>query len=198
VAAAIDPDCEQTWVQEAQTDPRAFEQLYNHYFPRLYAYVSYRVGSKQETEDLVADTFLKAVEGMKRGRFHYRHEGSFAAWLFRIAHNTISDYQRHNRRRDEPLTLDDMPNLRSSTLLPDDVVLRQEQFAHLRSLIATLSPRRQEIITLKFFAGLQNRVIAGVLGLDERTVASHLCRALEDLHRKYLEEPVPPPMENRK
>ncbi|HET7078316.1 MAG TPA: sigma-70 region 4 domain-containing protein, partial [Chloroflexia bacterium] len=68
-------------------------------------------------------------------------------------------------------------------------------FADLHRLIATLSPRRREVITLKFFGGLQNREIAAVLGLDERTVASHLCRALEDLYARYtrLEDKVSNP-----
>jgi DNA-directed RNA polymerase specialized sigma24 family protein len=44
-----------------------------------------------------------------------------------------------------------------------------------------LSPRRQEVVTLRFYGGLRNREIARVLGLDERTVAAHLCRAIQDL-----------------
>jgi DNA-directed RNA polymerase specialized sigma24 family protein len=71
-----------------------------------------------------------------------------------------------------------------------------EQFLNLRCLIGTLSPRRQEIITLKFFGGLRNREIALMLALDERTVASHLCRGLEDLHRKLANEVVQPNKEN--
>jgi DNA-directed RNA polymerase specialized sigma24 family protein len=39
---------------------------------------------------------------------------------------------------------------------------------------------------LKFYGGLRNSEIAAVLGLDERSVASHLCRALDDLHRSYV------------
>jgi DNA-binding NarL/FixJ family response regulator len=39
---------------------------------------------------------------------------------------------------------------------------------------------------LKFFGGLRNNEIAQVLGIDERTVASHLCRGLEDLHCRYV------------
>ena len=73
-------------------------------------------------------------------------------------------------------------------MLPENVLLQKEQLAHMRGMLATLSPRRQEVLTLKFFGELQNWEIAKVLGLDERTVASHLCRGLEDLHRKYSEE----------
>jgi len=183
---ATGTDCERTWVEEALRDARAFERLYNLYFPRVYAYVSYRVGRVQDTEDLVADTFLKAVTGLRK--FQWRREGSFASWLFRIAHNAVTDYYRQIGRCDEPLPLDDLPQLVSGTLRPEDMVLQNEKFAHLRHLIATLPPRRQEVITLKFFGELRNSEIAGVLGLDERTVASHLCRGIEDLHRKYLDE----------
>ena len=58
-------------------------------------------------------------------------------------------------------------------------------FAHLRRLVEELPPRRREVISLKYFGGLQNREIAAVLGLDERTVASNLSRALNDLEGKY-------------
>ncbi len=56
---ANEADREQAWVEEAVRDPLAFERLYNLYFPRIYAYVCYRVGRAQDGEDLVADTFLK-------------------------------------------------------------------------------------------------------------------------------------------
>lgn len=182
----LDPEQERTLVEKARREPATFQELYNHYFPKVYAYVNYRVGRVQDAEDLVAETFLRVVEEI--GHFEWQYEGSFAAWLFRIAHNSISDFYRRSRRWGEPLSLEELPELQTSTLLPEDVVLQKEKFAHLRRLISTLSPRRQEVITLKFFGGLRNQEIAEVLGLDERTVASHLCRGLEDLHRKYVDE----------
>ena len=182
----LDSKQERTLVKKAQRDPTAFQELYNYYFPRVYAYVIYRVGRVQDTEDLVADTFLKVIERLDE--FQWRGEGSFAAWLFRIAHNLVSDFYRRGRGPEESVPLEELPELASSTLLPADAVLQKEKFAYLRRLIGTLSPRRQEIIALKFFGGLRNKEIAVLLELDERTVASHLCRGLEDLHRKYVNE----------
>ncbi len=180
---ALDLDDEQLWVEQAQRDRQAFTRLYDCYFPRLYAYVSYRVGRVQDTEDLVAETFLKAVEGIKR--FEWRHEGSFAAWLFRIAHNLLTDRYRQPRYSEPTIPLEDLPQLRANNLLPDEIVLQKEKFAQLRAALASLAPRRREVITLKFFGGLRNREIAIVLGLDERTIASHLQRGLQDLNRKF-------------
>jgi RNA polymerase sigma-70 factor (ECF subfamily) len=188
MSATLDPSDEQRLIEQARCDPPAFGQVYQHYFPRLYAYVWYRVGTTPETEDLVADIFLKVVAALRAGRFEWRHAGSFAAWLFRVAHNSVRDYRRDHQRGMPPLPLDAVADLPARTPLPEEGVLQQEEVAVLRRLLATLSPRRQEVITLKFFAGLRNTEIATVLGLDERTVASHLSRGLADLHSKFLAE----------
>ena len=181
---ALEPDCERTLIEAVPNDPRAFEHLYNHYLPRLYAYTYYRVGATQDSEDLVADIFTQAVAAMKNGQFHWRREGSFAAWLFRIAHNRLHEYRR--KKRGESLVhFDELSLVRSNYPLPEEVLLQKEQFAQLHRLILTLSPRREEVISLKFFGQLHNSEIALILGLDERTVASHLSRGLQDLYRKY-------------
>jgi RNA polymerase sigma-70 factor (ECF subfamily) len=178
---------EQGLVEQAPHSPQAFEQLYDYYFPKLYAYVSYRVGRARDAEDLTAAVFLKVVEEIDR--FEWRHDNAFAAWLFRIAHNSVSNFHRDHGTGDgsdrDPLVLDDLPDIPSDALLPADLVERQELFAYLHRLVAGLSPRRREVVSLRYFAGLQNREIALVLGLDERTVASHLSRALDDLQNRY-------------
>ncbi len=138
----------------------------------------------QEAEDITSDVFLKVIE--KLSEFEWRGEGSFAAWIFRLAHDRVADFYRQDRRVGPNLSLDELPDLRANDLLPAEIILQKEKFAYLQDLITTLSPRRQEIITLKFFGGLRNNQIAEVLGLDERTVAAHLCRGLEDLHQRYI------------
>lgn len=159
-------------------NPDSFQRLYHHYFPRVFAYVAYRIGTKQEAEDLTATIFMKVIESLSR--FEYRGTGSFATWLFRIAHNEVQQFYRLLQRR-ATVPLDDLPEIASAESLPDEAFARKEQFVRLREALLTLSPRRQEIITLRFFGGLRNQEIATVLALDERTVASHLYRGLEDL-----------------
>ncbi len=170
-------------LEQIDRKPDAFRALYRHYFPRVYAYVAYRVASIQDAEDLTSEIFLKVVESVRQ--FEYRGAGSFAAWVFRIAANTVQQFYRADQR---PADLDMITELASSEPLPDEAFSLDERFARLRSAIQTLSPRRQEIVTLRFFGGLRNQEIAAVLDLDERTVASHLCRALEDLQRRVQEE----------
>jgi RNA polymerase sigma-70 factor (ECF subfamily) len=178
----VDAETEKTLIHHAQRgEPDAIRQLYRAYFDKVYGYIAYRVGRAQDAEDLVSDTFLRAIENL--GNFEFRGGGSFAAWLFRIAINAVNTFYRP--REPEYLSIDSVPLIESSELPPDLALLQKEKFALLHHLIGTLSPRRRDIITLRFFGGLRNRDIAETLGLDERTVASHLCRGLEDLQRKY-------------
>ena len=178
------PDQERECVRQARIDPRAFAPIYDHYFPRVYAYVHYRVYDRQDAEDIIADVFFKAIRNLKR--FKWRNTHSFAAWLFRIAHNLVMDYCRQRRRAGLSLEpVDSLIETVDQTPLPEDALAQQEAFQQMRALIVTLSPRRQEVVTLRFYGGLRNCEIARVLGLSERTVAAHLCRALQDLECRY-------------
>jgi RNA polymerase sigma-70 factor (ECF subfamily) len=170
-------DSEQRLIRQARDNPEHFRELYRAYFPKVYAYVAYHVAYANDAEDVVSEVFLKAMKGI--GQF--RGE-SFAAWLFGIARNAISTFYRRNGHASLDALADE---LHADTPTPDVLVMQAETREEMLRLIGTLSPRRQEVITLKFFGGLRNQEIAEVLGLDERSVASHLCRALRDLHERY-------------
>jgi RNA polymerase sigma-70 factor (ECF subfamily) len=169
-------------LQVASHQPEAFRRLYRHYYPRVFGYIAARVGRRQDAEDIAATVFMRVVSALPK--FDYRGPGSFAGWVFRIASNEVTQFYRSQKSAAD-VPLDDLPELSANALTPDDALSRKELFRHLRAQIKTLSPRRQEVVTLRFFAGLRNQEIAVALGLDERTVASHLTRALDDLKRKF-------------
>jgi RNA polymerase sigma-70 factor (ECF subfamily) len=179
---ALDAEREHQLLKLSLSNPDAFREIYRFYFPRVYAYVASRVDSRKDAEDVVSDTFLDVVRSLRS--FQYRGAGSFSAWVFRIAHNRVYQFYQ---RPPENLLLDDLPEMHSPDPLPDSQFLYREQRDNLHALIAALSPRRQEIIRLRYFGGLNNREIAEALDLDEHTIASHLSRALTDLQRKAQE-----------
>jgi RNA polymerase sigma-70 factor (ECF subfamily) len=67
--------------------------------------------------------------------------------------------------------------------------LHREVSADVLRLIEELSPRKQEVVLLRYFGGLQNKEIAAVLDLDERTISAHLSRALSELQEKLEKDP---------
>jgi RNA polymerase sigma-70 factor (ECF subfamily) len=179
-------------VEGAKSDPGEFARLYGVYFPRVYGYVAMRVGSTESTEDVVSEVFFKLMQGLPS--FQWRDENSFSAWVFRIAHNATVSYWRKIRRNKEWEDWSEgnlgMDLLQDKELMPEEQMLKKEQSEQMRRLVGRLPQRRQEAITLRFFGELQNREIASILGLDEHTVASHICRGLKDLHKLWVEDEV--------
>ncbi|MEL6307150.1 MAG: sigma-70 family RNA polymerase sigma factor [Chloroflexota bacterium] len=177
-------DDEERALISALPDKVAFQTLYRAYFERVFGYIAYRVGRRQDAEDITADVFMRVLR--KVHTFEYRGAGSFAAWIFQIARNQVAQFYRYaDRQPDSLIPLDALPHMQGDNLLPDEALMRKETFARLQGAIASLSERRQEVVTLRFYGGLSNQEIAHVLDLDERTVASHLSRAIDDLQRTY-------------
>ena len=86
---------ERLLIEAAQRDPACFADLYEINFERVYAYVVRRVENRTETEDITSEVFHQALANLKK--FEWRGI-PFAAWLFRIAANLISDrWQRSGR-----------------------------------------------------------------------------------------------------
>jgi RNA polymerase sigma-70 factor (ECF subfamily) len=182
---SIDQEDEGELVLLATTNTDAFRTLYRRYAPRVYGYIASRVDSIQDAEDLTAETFVKVLKSLRQ--FEYRGDGSFAAWIFRIALNQIMAFHRRSPLKTQ--SLEAHPSLPSAQPAPEEWLSQQERADRVRGMLTMLSPRRQEIITLRFYGGLRNQEIAVVLGLNERSVAAHLSRALADLQRRYRRDP---------
>lgn len=155
-----------------EREVQSFEQIYETYFHRIYAFVSSRLESQKDAEDVVADIFLKAMQ-----RFTQFRGENLSSWIFTIAHNTVQDIYRKRK----PLLLELEGDVIVDTETPEEILLTNERRTEILEHIQALSSRRQEVITLKFYAELRNQEIAEVLGINEQSVASHLHRALTDL-----------------
>ena len=134
---------ERLLIEAAQQDTARFAELYECHFERVYAYIVRRVGNRAETEDLTAEVFHQALANLKR--FEWRGI-PFAAWLFRIAANLISD--RWQRTAREPLSDDtaDVESLPGKTGAIEEV----ERRATLFRLVDTLPAEQRRVVVLRF------------------------------------------------
>ncbi|MGH2963089.1 MAG: RNA polymerase sigma factor, partial [Solirubrobacterales bacterium] len=107
------------------------------------------------------------------------------AWLFGIARNAALDELRRRRRHTE-LASDPADQAAQSPEHGADTALRR---AALRSALEALKPREHELVALKFFAGLSNSEIAGVIGVSESNAGTRLHRVIEKL-RRACDEPA--------
>ena len=168
---------ERALVVRATAEPAAFAAIYDHYFPRVYNYVRYRVGDADVADDLTAQIFERTL--MRIGDYR-ADRGSFAAWLFAIARNAINDHLRAQGRR-RWLSLELLRHQASTKPQPEEIVVRDETRAELLAALARLTDRERDLIALKFAAGLTNRRIAELTGLSESNVGVILYRAARRL-----------------
>lgn len=147
-------------VAQAAAEPAAFVAIYDHYFPRAYNYVRYRVRDAETADDITAQVFGRALVSMGS----YRPDRApFAAWLFAIARNAVNDHLRDQRRR-HWLSLEVLRGRASAGSQPEEIAIHGETRAELLAAVARLSDRERDLIALKFAAGLTNRRIAELTG----------------------------------
>ena len=160
-----------------------FGRLYEQYLPRIFQYVSYRVGDRTTAEDLTSDIFNKALTNFTR---YDSRKASFSTWIFSIARNTLIDYYRGRSREQKLQEEADLGVLPFSTS-PEEEASRSEEVHKLRDCLSLLNPNEQELISLKFSSEMTNREISQITGLSESNVGTILCRAVRKLRDSFLE-----------
>jgi RNA polymerase sigma-70 factor (ECF subfamily) len=158
-------------------DQKAISELYKRHVQSIYRYIYYRVGDVNVAEDLTADVFLRALEGLEG--FTYRGI-PFSAWLHRIAQARVTDYFRQQARR-ELLPLDERLVATEKGL--QAMLEARLDHEELQSAIAQLTTDQQQVIILKFVEGLSNAEVARILSKSEGAVKSLQHRALNSLQR---------------
>lgn len=161
----------------AQSEPVAFAGIYDHYFPDVYKYILYRVRDVETADDLTAQTFERALRDLRE--FDARR-GAFGAWLFGVTRNVVNSHYRKQKRA-QWLPLDWLQFHQSSEPGPEESTAINETTASLLEALSRLGERERDLIGLKFAAGLNNRQIAGVTGLNEGNVSIILYRAIRRL-----------------
>ncbi|MBC7226515.1 MAG: sigma-70 family RNA polymerase sigma factor [Thermoflexales bacterium] len=172
------PSDERELVERAKRDPEAFGLLYERYVAQIYRYLYYRTGNPQDAEDLTARTFYRALEHLPR----YQERGlPFTAWLYRIAHNIVVNWQRDRRRR--PVIALDQVVTRTTGSDPQEILEEEEERERLMRALRALAPDRQELLILKFVEGMSNAQIGAIMGRSEGAVKSLYHRTLLELKR---------------
>ena len=166
-----DRDSERLRIEAAQQDPRRFGELYEEHFERIYAYVVRRVRDRVAAQDVTAEVFQQALANL--GRYEWRGI-PFAAWLYRIAANAITDHLQRTARQE------------SAEPEPEDgpaasEIDRIEQRAMLYRSVGRLPADQRRVIVMRFAEEKSIREIAGELGKSEGAIKQLQFRGIQNL-----------------
>ncbi len=195
-------DNERHIVEQARTDPEAFGAIFNEYYPKILAYTIRRTGNVAAAEEIVSETFTKALRNLSR----YKWQGiSIEAWLFRIAINEMRMYFRGNNAT---ASLDELYlqegfepqsdyDLAGEAAEAQDRLERHEQFIRARNILNKLPSHYQDALLLRFMEQKKVSEIAQILGKKEGTIKSLLSRGLARLRTELDKKPLQPTKRNR-
>ncbi len=154
-----------------------WDEIYQSMLPHLFNYFLYRTGDEAIAQDLSGTTFERAWSN----KLHYRAVlASVQAWMFGIARNVFREYLRELRRNASTVVPFEPENLQSDHFDRD----RTDTKILLKRFLGVLPEKEQELVALKYGAGLNNREIAKLLHLSESNVGTRLFRTVESLRKK--------------
>jgi RNA polymerase sigma-70 factor (ECF subfamily) len=159
---------ERLLIEAAQKDASRFAELYEANFHRVYAFVSRRVGNRQEAQDLTSEVFHRALANLKR--FEWRG-APFAAWLYRMAANAVADHY-HEKAREGEFPAEE---------ISDDAMADAERRASLAQCVDRLPTEQRRVIVKRFIEQRSIREIAEDLGKTEGAIKQLQWRAMQNL-----------------
>jgi len=177
-----EPDPQHTARRAAQRDTEAFAELYHANLNAVYRFVFFKVGDSALAEDLTADVFAKAWEGIDR--FQWR-DLPFQHWLLRIARNVVVDHWRSHRRF--ITSIDGRYDVISDVESPEDAVARDNEVDGLRRSLTELPDDQRDVLILRFIEGFSHADAARVMGKSTVAVRQIQVRALRALRRVMYE-----------
>ena len=137
---------------------------------KLLSYAQSLIGDRDQARDFVQETFLRLMK-----QDPVQLNGRVTPWLYRVCRNLVIDHQRKERR---------MMHLASEPIAeqtPHHVIERKDLSQHVLSCVAQLPANQQEVVRLKFQAGMSYKEIAEVMGLSPSNVGFLLHTAISAL-----------------
>lgn len=155
------------------------EQIYKLYSQQLYLYIYSLCRNTALAEDLLQETFLKAILSLPDSNKNVR------AWLYMVARNLYFDRLKYEKRITREADMEQLKDLSSNQ--PLDRIIKDEQNKLLYQALNVLDDRKREILELQYFGGLSQQEIAQIMHLKPNNIRVLALRARREI-KLWMEE----------
>lgn len=156
--------------------------IYEEHSPGIYRYAIRLLGDKTTAEDCVSETFSRYLQAIRKGGGPTEN---LRAYLYRVAHNWITDFYRRQPLPEVPLEIDGQIEPGSNPAMMVSEAMERER---VRVALLRLPSEQQQIIQLRFLENWSHEEVAQVLGKTADATRSMQYRALGSLRRMLIEE----------
>jgi RNA polymerase sigma-70 factor, ECF subfamily len=165
----------------APLDKSTLSELYERHSPGLFRYAVRLLGDSDLAEECVAETFSRLLQALQKGSGPLDNA---QAYLYRIAHNWVTDYYR-SRRPDDPLNYELPGDAQENPAAVADGNLEREK---VRQALLNLPPEQRQVIMLRFFEEWPHTEVAQLLGKTPEATRALQSRALAALRAMLVRE----------
>jgi RNA polymerase sigma factor (sigma-70 family) len=167
-----------------------FEELAMPLFDSLYNFARWLMHNQDDAEDLVQETYLKAL----RSFASFQPGTNFRAWMFRILKNTfLSSCSKLERRMTVAMdSEEDGPELAVENETPETILMNRSNFQLVQSAIDDLPVHHRETLLLCEVEEMSYQEIAETLSIPIGTVMSRLARARKAVRKSLASSPSAP------
>lgn len=158
-------------------DSGAFASLYDLYFDKIYRFIFYKVGHKENAEDLCSQTFTKAIENIKQLKTDQLY---FSAWLYKIARNTVIDYHRSKKEN-----LELAQDIYQENYMEEKISAKID-WEKISAKIENLPEEKKEMITMRLWDNLSYKEISQILGKSEASIKMSFSRTIKQLRESLV------------
>ncbi|MBI4979722.1 MAG: sigma-70 family RNA polymerase sigma factor [Spirochaetes bacterium] len=151
-----------------------FGDIYESHFQRIYAYVYRKTMHRETAEDIVSETFMKALHGMST---FDPSKGSVQSWLYRIATNAVIDFYRKKK-----IHAADVWDIPSGEDIETDAVNRHCLDA-VKRYLGTVPQKKRDIVIMRVWEDMSFREIAESMQENEAQVKMTFYRTIQQLKK---------------
>jgi RNA polymerase sigma-70 factor, ECF subfamily len=158
-------------------EKEALAEIFDCHNAGIFRYAMRLLGDVELARECMSETFSRFLSALRSGS---GPKDYLQAYLYRIAHNWITDYYRSKTPPSLPLD----PELRADPAKePHQAVVEEMELQQVRSALALLTPDQRQVIMLKYLEDWENEEIAQALNKPVGAVKSLQHRAIEALRR---------------
>jgi RNA polymerase sigma-70 factor (ECF subfamily) len=170
---------EEQVIERSKKDPRAFGELYEKYFDRIFNYIYRQTDDEELAGDLCSQTFVNALNNINR----YEFRGfPFSAWLYKIAGNEVNKHYRKNKGN-KIFSIEELKVRELVEQGTDD--LNEELITQLIRYMNELPTDMIQVLELRFFEDKDFKEIAFILDMTESGAKMRTYRALDKLRTNF-------------
>lgn len=163
----------------------AFEHLVKKYKSKIFTSIFLIVKDRYVAEDLLQETFIKAVNTLKGGK--YNEEGKFLPWIMRIGHNMAIDHFRKMKRY-PTIVMEDGSRVFNTLEFSEDSIeerrIQEDTVNKLKRLIQELPEAQREVLVMRHYMKMSFQEIADSTGVSINTALGRMRYALINLRKK--------------